>query len=175
MSCKFSFWHAIQEIESLLHSSLIVKPMNSLLDSFHSISLSGIIFPKGLKLHIISIPLGPAHCNNWEFMVTFCSDFHWLVIKLLFSFPGILAATPGKKYTTVNKIRLCNVCSIKQRIFFIIFLLFHIREKQNYKFIQNSYCFLFHNVTILKSCTQCHHFLSSFIKLLMFSMNEEIA
>lgn len=62
-------------------------------------------------------------------------------------------------------------------IFPIIFLLFYIREKKNSKFVQNSYCFLFHNGTNLKSCTPSMSSLFNqvIIKLVMFSIGEETA
>lgn len=142
--------------------------MNSLLDSFHSISLPGVIFPKGLKLYVvISIP-SRSTCivivgsSRFPFTLTFTD-----ILSCCFSF---LASTnprkTNKQKPVANKIRVNKVCSIKQLlgIFPIIFLLFYNRKKQNYKFVQNIYCFLFGNVTIFESCTPQMTLL--FIKLL---------
>lgn len=136
MSCKFSSWHAIQEIESLLYSSLVVKSMNSLLDSFHSIRLPVVIFPKGLNLRVfISIP-SKTTCivivdNSWLSFATF-TDF---LLNCYFSFFAVLTATSGKN--VVNKIKQYHVCFIKHRTA-VLFLLFYIRQKHNYNCLETS-------------------------------------
>lgn len=68
--------------------------MNSLLGCFHSLSLPGAIFPKGLKLHVVTSI--PSTCIEivgiwWlSFIATFTDLLN------CFASPAILAETPGK-------------------------------------------------------------------------------
>lgn len=60
--CYVNLVFDIQEIAFFLYSLLIVKFMNSLLDSFYLISLFSVIFFKGLKFYVVILILSSFIC-----------------------------------------------------------------------------------------------------------------